>query len=155
MDRTSLVQSAAVAAISIAALALLGAVGAYWTWQWFGPKPEARLSPYADAETRIASATGLFGTPPSSAESPTAAASDALRLAGVVAATPGRDAYAIVVLNNQEILAARQGEEVAPGILLVEVATHHVVLERNGMRETLALPEKAPAAETAGPRTNR
>jgi len=34
---------------------------------------------------------------------------------------------------------------VAPGIRLAEVATHHVILERGGIRETLALPKPAAA----------
>jgi len=58
-------------------------------------------------------------------------------------------------LDGKQIVATREGEEIASGIRLAEVATDHVVLDRNGVRETLAWPEKAPAAEPAGQRVNR
>ena len=45
-------------------------------------------------------------------------------------------------LDAGKTLAAREGADIAPGIRLVEVRADQIILERNGVRETLALPEK-------------
>ena len=154
IDRTQLAQSAAVTVVNIAALALLGLAGGYWTWQWFAPQPEPPSPVQADAGGQIASALELFGTVQreSSALAPTGTA---IRLLGVIAATEGREAFAIVVVDGKQIIAARKGKEIVPGITLAEVAPDHVVLDRNGVRESLAWPEKGPAAENPALRTNR
>ncbi|MEO6155948.1 MAG: type II secretion system protein N, partial [Thermomonas sp.] len=73
----------------------------------------------------------------------------AIRLLGIVAATPGHGGYAAVQLGAKEIIAVREGENVLPGIVLAEVAARHVILERGGRRETLTLPEPTPAPATA------
>jgi general secretion pathway protein C len=97
---------------------------------------------------------GLFGGTPSAAPS-AATAGNAIRLAGVVAAEEGRDAYAVLVLDGKEIVVTLRGEEITQGIRLAEVAPGHVVLERHGVRETLVLPERGGAAENASPRKDR
>jgi len=108
IDRTQLAQSAAVTLVNIAALALLALAGGYWTWQWFAPQPEPPSPVQADAGGQIASALELFGTVQreSSALAPTGIA---IRLLGVIAATEGREAFAIVVVDGKQIIAARKG----------------------------------------------
>jgi general secretion pathway protein C len=96
----------------------------------------------------------LFGSIPKDGSTP-APTGIAVRLLGVVAAIEGRDGYAIVVLDGKQIVAAREGQDIAPGIRLAEVATDHVVLDRNGVRESLAWPEKTPVAEPPAQRINR
>jgi hypothetical protein len=83
------------------------------------------------------------------------AAGSVVTLSGVVAAAEGRAAYAVVVLDGKDILAVRRGEEIAPGTRLVAVAADHVEIERNGARETLALPEKAGTPDVRNPRKER
>lgn len=154
LDRSNIAQTAVVTVAAIAALALLGLVAAYWTWIWLAPNPEPRAPAAADTGAAALSAGALFGSMrrDSNVAVPTGIA---IRLLGVVAATGGRRGYAVVQLEAKEILAVREGEDVAPGIRLAEVGTDHVILERGGIRETLAWPEKNTATESVVPRANR
>ena len=74
--------------------------------------------------------------------SPGAAAAGSIRLMGVVAASGERPGHAVLRLDAKKTVAVLQGEDVEPGLRLAEVHVDHVVLERNGARETLAWPEK-------------
>jgi len=65
-----------------------------------------------------------------------------VRLMGVMAASGERRGHAVLRLDGKKTVAVLQGEEVEPGVRLAEVHVDHVVLERNGARETLAWPEK-------------
>ncbi len=125
---------------TLAALALLGAVLAYWTWAWLAPPPAPRAPAVVEPAGRTSSASALFGR--LKAGSSAAAASGALRLLGVVAATGGERGYAVLRLDAKRTLAVPQGEDVEPGLRLAEVHADHVILDRNGARETLAWPEK-------------
>jgi general secretion pathway protein C len=153
-DRSAIAQSAVVTLATTAALALLGLVAAYWTWVWFAPLPESRAPNAADAGATAVSAGALFGNAPRDRGGP-APTAIAIRLLGIVAATEGRSGYAVVQLETKEILAVREGEDIAPGILLAEVGVDHVVLARGGIRETLAWPEKSTATEPPAMRPNR
>lgn len=161
-ERSSLAQTAVVSLVTFAALALLGMVLAYWTWAWLAPLPEPRDQSAAQAGGRAVGPTpaayGLFGSArrdnggDRNSAAPTGIA---VRLLGVVAATPGHYGYAVVQLEAREILAVRKGEDVAPGIRLAEVHPDHVILVRNGARESLAWPQRNTAAESATPRTKK
>jgi len=156
--RTNLAQTALVSLLSLIAAALLGAVLAYWTWAWFAPRPEPRIEASAAQSGSLAAAGSIFGNVPrnQAAAAPTGIA---IKLLGVVAAAGGRRGYSIVQLEGKSILAVHEGEDVAPGIRLAEVHADHVILERSGVREKLALPERkgspatsAQAAESAAQR---
>ncbi len=69
-------------------------------------------------------------------------AASAIRLLGIVAASGGRPGHALLRLDAKKTVAVLQGADVEPGLRLMEVHADHVVLERNGARETLAWPEK-------------
>jgi len=75
-----------------------------------------------------------------------AAASSTVRLLGVVAASGGRSGnrlgHAVLRLDAKRTVAVLQGEDVEPGLRLAAVHLDHIILERNGARETLAWPEK-------------
>ena len=152
LDRSNIAQTAAVTLATVVALALLGLVVAYWTWVWLAPLPEPRAPSVADSGT--ASAGALFGSTRRDPNSPVPTGI-AIRLLGVVAATEGRRGYAVVQLEGKEILAVLEGEDVASGIRLAEVDTDHVILERGGIRETLAWPEKSTVTEPTPLRPNR
>lgn len=149
LDRSNLMQSAAVVFATVAALALLGTIAAYWTWAWFAPRPEIRAPVAADSAAGL-SAGGLFGIAESSVGSvvPTGLA---IELLGVVAASGGRPGYALVRLDAKEILVARAGDELAPGVRIEQVFPDHVTLERGGTLETLAWPEKQTTAKPITP----
>ena len=147
-------QTALVALATIAALGLLGMVAGYWTWQWLAPSSELRAQAAADPGGRSISANGLFGN--MKQDRNTAAPTGiAIRLLGIMAATGGQRGYAVVQLEPRQILAVQEGEDVAPGIRLAEVAIDHVILERGGTRETLAWPEKNTPSEPVPLRTSR
>ena len=145
LERSAFAQTAVVSLMTFAALALLGLVLAYWTWAWLAPRPEPRAPAAVETASNASSALGLFG---SVKQGPSAAvsASGAIRLMGVVAASGGRSGsrpgHAVLRLDAKKTVAVLQGAEVEPGLRLVEVHVDHIVLERNGARESLAWPEK-------------
>lgn len=150
-ERSNLTQSAILAAATLAAVILLGLVLAYWTWIWFAPSAEPRAEPAPAPGISLASARTLFGAaPPRQAAS--VPAGIAIKLLGVAAATGNRNGYAVVQFDAKQILAVEEGEDIAPGIRLAEVHSDHVILERGGVRETLAWPRRqttaAPGART-------
>ena len=126
---------------TFAAVALLGAVLAYWSWVWFAPSPAPRAPAAAGLASNASSAAGLFGNVKRGPGA--AAASGAIRLLGVVAASGDRLGQALLRLDAKKTVAVLQGEDVEPGLRLAEVHADHVILVRNGARETLAWPEKA------------
>lgn len=126
---------------TLAALALLGVVLAFWSWAWFAPPPAPRAPAAMQLSGRASSAAGLFGVAPQGAGA-AASGSGALRLSGVVAATGGQVGYAVLRIDDKRSVAVLEGEEIAPGLRLAEVHADRIIVERNGARETLALPEK-------------
>ena len=139
--RPNFAQTALVSTLTLIAVAVLGAVLAYWTWVWFAPRPEPRVEAAAALTGSVASAGTLFGSVPRN-QAAAASTGIAVKLLGVVAAAGGRRGYAVVQVEGKQILALHEGEDLSPGVRLAEVLADHVLLERNGVRETLALPER-------------
>ena len=131
--------------LTLAAVAVLGLVLAYWTWVWFAPRAEPRAEVAVAQTGNLASAGLVFGKVElnKAAAAPTGIA---IKLLGVVAASGGRRGHAVVQLEGKQILAVHEGDDVAPGLRLAEVHPEHVMLERGGVRETLAWPQKKGAA---------
>ncbi len=148
LDRSSRPETAVVSLLTFAALALLGCVLAYWTWAWFAPRPEPRASASPETGERPIAASALFGSAQrgSNAVAPTGIA---IKLLGVVAASPGRRGYAVVEIEPRQVIVASDGQDITPGLRLAEVHADHVVLERNGARETPAWPNRAKAGAAA------
>jgi general secretion pathway protein C len=142
LDRSNIAQTAVVSLVTFAALALLGLVLAYWTWAWLAPRPEPRAQAAVQAGGRVEAAYGLFGSAQRDRNG-AAPAGIAVRLLGVVAASGSRPGYAVLRLDAKKTVAVLQGADVEPGLRLAEVHVDHIVLERNGARETLAWPEKS------------
>ena len=140
--------------MTLVAVALLGAVLAYWTWAWFAPRAVPRLETSAVQSGSVASAGAIFGSVPR-AQAAAAPTGIAIKLLGVVAASGGRRGYAVVQLEAKQILAVHEGEDIAPGIRLAEVHADHVILERNGLRETLAWPVRRGTAAPAARAVNK
>ncbi len=150
LGSSNVAQTALVGVITLAAVSLLGLVLAYWTWVWFAPRAEPRVEAPSAQSGSIATAADLFGTQPRNPKG-AAATGLAIRLLGVVAAARGRAGYAVVQLEGKDILAVHEGEDVAPGVRLAEVLPDHVMLERGGVRESLAWPEKRATGPGAPP----
>ena len=125
---------------TLAALALLGVVLAYWSWAWLAPHAMARAPAAVAAASGTPTAGGLFGSAKQGLSA--AASSGAIRLLGIMAASGEKRGQALLRLDAKKTVAVTQGEDVEPGLRLAEVHVDHVVLERNGAREKLAWPEK-------------
>ncbi len=140
-ERPDVAQTAIVHLGTLVALVLLGWVLSYWTWAWLAPSSQPRLPQAAETSIRPTAALTLFGG--SQAKGGAAApASSTVKLLGVAAATGGLPGYAVVQIGARGSLTVREGEDAAPGIHLEEVHPDHVILVRNGVRETLAWPRK-------------
>jgi general secretion pathway protein C len=135
----------AVSLAILAALMLLSVVLAYWSWAWLAPPPVPRAPAAVVTAGNMSAAAGLFRN---AKEGPGAAAAgpSSIRLVGIVAAADGpsgsRSGQAVLRLDGKKTVAVLQGQDVEPGLRLAEVYVDHIVLERNGARETLAWPEK-------------
>ena len=127
---------------TLSALVLPGVVLAYWSWAWLAPAAVPRAPAAVETAGRPSSAGGLFGSV-KQGPGAAAAASSAIRLLGIVAASGGRRGHAVLRLDAKSTVAVLQGEDVEPGLRLAEVHTDHIVLERNGARESVAWPEKS------------
>ena len=139
--RSNIAQTAFAAAVTLASLTLLGVVLAYWTWTWLGPRVEPRTEPMVELDNRSAGTDNLFGML-RAGHAAAASTGMAIKLIGVVSATGRKPGYAVMQLDAKTILAVRAGEEIAPGIRLDKVFPDHVILERTGASESLALAER-------------
>ena len=114
---------------------------AYWSWAWLAPPAEPRAPAVVEIPAGTSAAAALFRTAKEGAGP--AAASGSILLMGIVAASNSRSGHAVLRLDAKKTVAVPQGAEVEPGVRLAEVHADHIVLERNGARESLALPAKA------------
>ena len=141
IDSVNLIQRAIVSLAMLAALAVLGLVVAYWTWLWFivpHPEPRSRLVPEWDRNAVAARA--LFGVPAPEQQAIAPPMEIGIKLVGLVAASRGWRGYALLQLDANQIVAVPEGDDIAPGIMLAQVQPDYVILNRNGLDETLALP---------------
>jgi general secretion pathway protein C len=145
-DRSNLVARVASVLPAVAATVLLGVVVAHWSWIWFAPNPEPRA--HAMAESSGSGLAGsLFGDARQGGRT-AATTGGTIRLLGIVAAMGGGRGYAVVQIDPKQILAVSEGDEIAPGLRLAEVGVDRIVLDRGGVRETLAWPVKGTAADS-------
>ena len=126
---------------------------AYWTWVFVAP-PASRPSSAPAGDVDFAAIARLFGAAPPAGSAATADASG-LRLKGVIAPTPGVTASAIFSTGAGRDIGVPVGEEVRPGVKLVEVNPDHVVVARAGARERIDLEEPRGKAGTRGPAAGR
>ncbi len=136
------VQTALQILVTLLALVLLCAVLANATWVWFAPQVEAPAPPAAQSSAVLVAAHGLFGASQQVQMSASLPTGIALTLLGIVAAAGDEAGYAVVMLGAGEILAVREGAEFAPGVRLVDVEAERLILERDGVRETLTWPPR-------------
>ncbi len=139
--RSDAVQNWTVRLVSLAALTLLGFVLAYWTWQWLAPASQPRAFNSSGIAAKAPEADRLFGSAPAKAGG-AAQTGSSIKLLGVAAASGDRYGHAVLQADGKKVIAVREGGEVLPGVTLAEVWPDNVVLDRNGIREKLALPRK-------------
>ncbi len=123
---------------------------AYWTWVFAAPAVAGAPGVSRPAVVDLAEIARLFG-----AAAPAGGSSGDLVLKGVVAPTPGVAASAIFAPRAGRDMSVFIGDDVRPGVKLVEVDPDHVLVERAGVRERidLATAHSAPSPRQAGART--
>ncbi|MGQ5524004.1 type II secretion system protein N [Chitinimonas sp. PSY-7] len=125
-------------------------LAAGFLWQLFAPKSPLPVAapneaPVVQASTDMSALNALFGE---QAKTEVSLSSLGLKLRGVIAtASP---AAAIFERSGASALAVKTGEEVEPGVRLVEVAGDHALLDNRGRRERIDLDAK-PAAQGVSP----
>lgn len=119
---------------------LLGLVCAYWFWKFTAP-PAVEAQPVDTTDAAYAldmiRRAAWFGSAGAVAPIPQPALELALR--GVFAAREG--AMAVIAVAGEPAVAVRAGDEVAPGVRLLEVRADHVLVLRHGVAHRLDLPE--------------
>lgn len=124
---------------------------AWWTWEFAAPAapPSAASAPAAAVD--LAAIARLFGAEATA----TASDVDGLVLKGVVAPTPGVAASAIFAPRAGKDISVFIGDDVRPGVRLVEVDPDHVIVSRAGVRERVDLVAPHSTGPARGPSTLR
>ncbi len=152
LERSGFVQTIVILLATMTSLTLLSLVMAHWTWVWVVPSSESPAYQTVQTGVSTEAAFHLFGATEKSADDSVlighalvgnVSAGGGIRLLGIVAATTGHSGYAVVQLASKDIVALREGEDIAPGLRLTEVSADHLILERSGIRETLTWSEKS------------
>jgi general secretion pathway protein C len=129
-------------------LAIVSAIAAYWVIKILTPQPTAAPPPLAATPPREPNPTmaaRLFGL----VQAPQVAAVSNITVSGVFAA--GRSGSAVLVVDGKPARAYVIGQEISPGLRLVEVQPELVVLEANGgARQELRAPARAAIASLGG-----
>jgi hypothetical protein len=132
----------AAVAVHLVFFALVMGIAAYWGVRIFTPAPTAAPPPLAPPPLRdpdpVATAR-MFGK----VERVQAATSN---IQAVGAFSAGKDSSAVLSVDGRPVRVFLLGQEVAPGLKLVEVGSETVVLESGGARQELRLPPRSVAA---------
>lgn len=132
----------AAAAVHLVFFALVVAIAGYWGVRIFTPAPTAAPPPLPPPPLRdpdpVATAR-MFGK----VEVVQAVASN---VQAVGAFSAGADSSAVLAVDGRPARVFLLGQEVAPGMKLVEVTPEMVVLEAAGGRQEVRLPARAVAA---------
>ncbi|HWA37961.1 MAG TPA: type II secretion system protein N [Burkholderiales bacterium] len=139
--------------LELTLVAALAVMLAHWTWVFVAPRAsvEAPARSAAKPEAPVDVPRGLFAGAASAQRSDGARG---MRLLGVVSPQSGEGGRAVFRLEQGAARAAGVGDAIAPGVILKEVHSHHVVVERNGALERLTL-ERRGALPTDAPRPRR
>jgi general secretion pathway protein C len=120
---------------------------AWWTWEFVAPAATASSAPAPRADVDLAAIGRLFGAEPTAS----ASSIDGLELKGVVAPTPGVAASAIFAPRAGKDISVFIGDDVRPGVKLVEVDPDHVIVSRAGVRGRVDLVAPHSTGRARGP----
>jgi hypothetical protein len=146
-----------VGCVWLLALALTAWILAAWYWRLSStPVQSAHPSPVSDpavAAHDIASRQ-LFGLPASALVASSNAPPPSLVVIGVSTRWGQLPGYAIIKDGNAPANSFVEGDEIAAGIKLARVLADAIEVDRNGVRETIALnPAVRPASDAPPPQT--
>jgi len=112
---------------------------AYWAMQLFKPplRPVAALPQTVQPVPRMDAAAALFGGRPA------VSIAGNFRLKGVLVANNMAESVAILAADGKPAQAFRVNAEVAPGVRVMEVQAHYVLLSEKGGVKRVELPEDA------------
>jgi general secretion pathway protein C len=137
----------AAAAVHLVFFAIVMAIAAYWGVRIFTPAPTAAPPPLPPPPIRdpdpVATAR-MFGK-----VERVQAVSTNVQAIGAFAA--GKDSSAVLSVDGRPARVFLLGQEVSPGMKLVEVGPQAVIVETGGARQELRLPARAVAAFGGAP----
>jgi type II secretory pathway component PulC len=124
-------------------------VAAGFIWQLLAPSPKPPVAApqvmHSSGPTLdVTPLTNLFGAAPQMGGD--APSSLNFKLRGVIAARIDTPAAALFDGGAPPTLAVKAGDELEPGVRLIEVAADHVIVDNHGRRERLDLDALPPAA---------
>jgi general secretion pathway protein C len=137
----------AAAAVHLVFFALVMAIAAYWGVRIFTPAPTAAPPPIAPPPLRDPdplAVARMFGK----VERVQAVTSN---IQAIGAYSAGTGSSAVLSVDGRPARVFLLGQEVAPGLKLVEVGPETVVLDSGGARQELRLPPRAMAAFGGAP----
>jgi len=114
---------------------VLGVLLAKWSWVLL--KAPATVSAIAPSHDISGNSGQLFGVAAEADSS--AAVLPNVKLVGVFAPDSGPAGFAVLSLDEQHQVGVVAGGTVAPGVKLLEVHAHHVVLDRSGVQQKIEL----------------
>ncbi|WP_205479455.1 type II secretion system protein N [Sphingomonas arenae] len=132
-----------VARVLLALVTPVGPIG-----QWMPPKPQVLP---AAAQSALLSSFDPFGGTGSAVAGAVPQEASGFTLFGTRIASGGLPGSAIIAGPDGEQVSVAVGEQVAPGIKLVNVGFDRVVLERSGQRLQLAMEDSAAEGTAAAP----
>ena len=118
---------------------VIGISLARWTWVFFSPQTLSVFPPKSDVGGK--ESERLFGTAAASGVA-TASVDAVLGNVHLVGIFTGKNAFAILKMDEKTQLGVALGDDIIKGTKLVEVNADHVVLEHNGLRQNLYLESK-------------
>ena len=134
--------------VHVILIALIAWFGAGLVWLILAP----RATPPVAAPARVKTSAAVLDMTPlvtlfggRQAEGEASASSLSVKLRGVIAARDDQPAVAIFERNGAPALALRTGEELEPGVRLIEVAADHAVVDNHGRHERIELDATAAA----------
>jgi general secretion pathway protein C len=137
----------AAAAVHLVFFALVMAIAAYWGVRIFTPAPTAAPPPIPPPPVRdpdpVATAR-MFGKVERIQATTT-------NIQAVGAFSAGKDSSAVLSVDGRPARVFLLGQEVSPGMTLVEVGPQVVIVESGGARQELRLPARAVAAFGGAP----
>jgi type II secretory pathway component PulC len=119
----------------ILAVLIIGALLAHWTWRLFAPKSDS-------VQPALQTASGgktehLFGV--AAVQAVSAVSSAPMPNVKLVGVFSGKSGFAVLELDGKRQLGLSIGHDIVPGAKLVEVASDHIVVEQNGVRQNMPL----------------
>jgi general secretion pathway protein C len=137
----------AAAAVHLVFFALVIAIAAYWGVRIFTPAPTAAAPPLPPPPIRdpdpVATAR-MFGKVERVQTVTT-------NIQAIGAFSAGKDSSAVLSVDGRPARVVLLGQEVVPGMKLVEVNAETVILDSNGARQELRLPARTVAALGGAP----